>query len=290
MTANRNENVTGYYDVDSTLAAIVGPQLRLYSDFLELGLPPALIQQLTEAEINVREDRLRRTFRKKGDDVYIPPNTAEPYHDPKYFAAVREAILNNEVLHLSFPVIAQATLGVQTLFDEFGFGGYLTVRQPQVEESTREWLRENYFPDPEAVIIATSSEEKIWQMLLRNGLLLQGEDGGLSKGGSFETVERVYLIDDGPDSLVKAAKALLSQRNPQDRQLMESAYEKLLLVGFGFSEEEIRQEHGLQGSPIHVWGLPNWQPESVNALARRISAQSNRGGWFTGPNGPGKGQ
>lgn len=261
------EKIGAYYDIDSTLAAIVSYQLReVYIPTLSLTIPHAVLQATHDAEIGVRHDRPVRTFTLTPDKtgVYFL-GLEEPgyYHENNPAFAQARAQARAAVRNL--PVIPDALEALLTINQHLEAAGFFTVRPSETLADTKAWLTEQGFisqdgqPTPGSrVEICQNSADKIEKVLddIRARNLKVG-----------------ILFDDGAGDLLKAADGVATAGN--------QTLNHLIIGAFGYTEEKLMTIDGItkmtpstkdqptifsHRSGIRVIPIPNWNKATVNHI------------------------
>ncbi|HUQ85374.1 MAG TPA: hypothetical protein VM077_03560 [Candidatus Limnocylindrales bacterium] len=140
--------------------------------------------------------------------------------------------------------------GVGALSKVATFGGYYTVRPPELKQQGTNWLTRYNFPDAENIHTCVNHEDKVRQII--NDLLLN-EDGQNNRS--------VVLIDDNLDPLLSAAEKLVDQDPP-----LKQATEKLILVGFGKKHQDMPQGGVHLATGIRTFSLSSWENQNRDDL------------------------
>ena len=212
-------------DIDQTLAGgIIAAHLKSYNQKLNLGM--------TVKQINEADKKYKKTF----DVPQIIRYRQQNPQAEQNFQAVRNKIRTSKQVHLDFSPLPQAIDGINSLLKYgFKFGGYYSVRPPTVFSTTKRWLKQHNFPNPNNVTICQDPQDKLSKIL---------SDWQLFNG-------KIVLIDDGAAELFS-----LINTQPKFKQLKKS----LILVNFG-SKQKINSQ---------VIPLPDWQSKSISLLFSKI--------------------
>jgi hypothetical protein len=146
-----------------------------------------------------------------------------------HFEAIQKQARHCPEVFERFEVIPGALENTQYLA-ELGVVRYNTVRPPEIQEATRQWLATNGFVNAGTVVFSRSSMHKLLQI---------SEDEGAS-----------ILIDDRYTQVLHAFEQIASG----DQHIADLLKQRLTLFAFGVSE--IPAQHtGL----LNIVALPSWQ-------------------------------
>lgn len=223
---------TVVFDIDHTLAeGVVQAHMTIYNELLELGM--------TAEEIAEAGGRYGKTFD-------VPQIIKARSEDEPRFQEARAEVRNSPEMHLALTELPFSSDQVRALLDnrECIQGGYYTVRPTEVEEATKQWLKNKDFPDSERVLICKDPKDKLEKILVDH---VPDGDGEAS----------VILIDDSLPDLEVAARELVAER-PE----LRGKFAQLVVVGFGHEREgSIDFVSGLR-----TFTLPSWESEHVERL------------------------
>ena len=144
-----------------------------------------------------------------------------------HFEAMREQAQHCSEIFQQFEVISGALEGTQYLA-ELGTVRYHTVRPPEIQEATRQWLVAKGFVNANNVLFSRSSMQKLLQI--------------------SEVEDASILIDDRYEQVLRAFEQIASG----DQHVADLLKHRLTLVAFGVSEI---QHTGL----LNIVALPSWQ-------------------------------
>lgn len=254
-------------DVDDTVAGGIlnehlGHYARLFGNSRFTG-PNVPTIEITPEDIAAAE-RYGSTFnhpriiafREQGTGIIDPESDQE-----KVFQRARRLIRTSRSVHRALSPIVGASEGIAYLSSS-GIEniGYHTVRPPEVETVTRDWLRRNNFPNPDSVTRTDSPKGKVEALIA--GFMQPDESGKLPT---------IVLIDDGIAKLLEAIKVMYQQR-PEDPQLRDQIHH-LVLVGFGpHGDLEPDLYAFAKQVGLHVLRLPSWSIDDVEHLEKAIFA------------------
>lgn len=160
------------------------------------------------------------------------------------------------IVYDDFVPLPNSKDGVNALSKVAKFGGYYTVRPPELKQQGTNWLTRYQFPDPENVHICVNHEDKVRQIL--NDFLLNQDD---------TNNRNVVLIDDNLDPLLTAAEKLVAQDPP-----LKQATEKLILVGFGKNHQDMLQGGVHLSTGIRTFSLASWEAQNTRDLIQNVGS------------------
>jgi len=217
-----------------------------YNRRLELGM--------TDTQVAATE-----TYPKTFDVPQILKWRAQGETAERIFQEARAEIRTSDKVHLDFNELPGSVAGAMALA-VLGDVSYYTVRTPQVERTTKDWLNNKGFPNPEVVVICSDPKDKL-RKVIADKLIPSYDISG-------DEMPTVIIVDDSFAQLVKAADEIVTE-DPTMRQHVE----RIILVGFGLPREEIQ----LRGefypkSGLRTLALPDWQRENVDNLISTLAA------------------
>lgn len=236
-------------DVDQTLAGgVVAAHLRVYNQALDLGMTPVDILTADRTYPKTFDVRQIDDFRKYATD------------GERRFQEVRQTIRTSDEVHMDLTPLPGSKEGANRLLagNNIVFGGYYTVRPPEIEGTTKKWLGKHGFPSPNRVITCENHLDKLTRIL---------NDHVLNRS---QNTSKVVLIDDSEKGLIDAAEQLV-----HSDQTMVEPMRHLVVVGFGLPHDVQLEGTIRPGIGLHVMRLPSWQLNEVNELRARLGRLAN---------------
>lgn len=123
-----------------------------------------------------------------------------------------------------------AVAGVQWLAKR-GPVGYFTVRKPELQQNTCDWLREHHFPEPQNVTFCVSMVQKLLKMQ------------------DVPSQERLFLIEDHWQKVLVALQFI----EEKDPLVATRIRDRLTLVAFGATAVDVPSK-----APVCIVPLPAW--------------------------------
>lgn len=233
-------------DIDQTLAGGVVPaHMRHYNEVFELGM--------TEEEIAATA-----LYPKTFDVPQLITYQAQGPEAKARFMEERNKIRTSPEVHLGLTELPGSVDGVHSLLN-VGDVSYYTVRPPEVEEATHQWLREKSFPNPERVVLCENHKDKLMR-IIADQLIPPGKEG--------KDLPTVILIDDSMKQLIEAANALV-QEDPEMKRFIEH----IILVGFGVSRDTMSLEGAFYPETgLRTLALPNWEQQNLQTVMQSVIA------------------
>lgn len=234
-------------DIDQTLAGgVVSAHMGYYNRRLGLGMTA---DQIRESDGYAKTFDVPQivSFRNGGNGA-----------EEAMFQQVRSEIRTSSEVHLDLRELPGSVDGARSLVG-LGDISYYTVRPPEVEDATKQWLANKGFPDPEHVVICSSPKDKL-ERIIADKLVGQENDGELPT---------VVLIDDSYKQLAEAATEIV-QTDPDMRKYME----RIVLVGFGLQSPTAEMEGSFYPqSGLRTIALPSWEQAGVHAVRQTVEAK-----------------
>lgn len=234
MNKEQKPQIFSACDIDQTLTdKLVPTHAEAYNRLLDLGMSIESVE---------KTEKYGKTF----DVPEIINWRAGGAEAEQKFQEARTYIRSSKDVHLNFPAVSEASEGIKTLIRHTEFKGYFTVRPPEIETATKEWLENHNFPNKEKVIICSNPEDKLLKLI-----------------PYCTDTKQVVLIDDGAKELVSAAK-LLAEKQPE----LKTDFKNLIIVGFRIKKEDAKKLEGeiYPGLGLRVLTLPSWQKPEVENL------------------------
>lgn len=216
-------------DIDQTIA---GSQqdFRLYIEHhnqdLGLGLSPHTINTLTDYH----------SF------LHLPEVIVYRSHNEARFQASRASCRTSPYVINALQAIPDAAAGV-TYLSQYGTIYYYTIRLPEIQNATKQWLAAKRFPYPNNIVFCTDSMHKLTTLCEQK-----------------TTEERIVLIDDKCATLLKAFD-ILAEEQPH---IAESLRRHLTLVAFNTKVSLLP----IHNTGLKVIALPSWKAiiDIINSL------------------------
>ena len=156
----------------------------------------------------------------------------------RLFEASRERAVTRPEIVSQFAIIPGAVEALRQLAARDAIC-YYTVRKPEVEETTRQWLEQHEFPHPHQVVLCRSVLGKLRQLYEREQ----------------SSSERFILIDDRVAQMIdeynKLASGDYQQMLPQWREIAAFLQTRVTLVAFGVPSISIHPS--LQLATLASW-------------------------------------
>jgi hypothetical protein len=194
-------------DIDGTISNGEQALLRFYSDDLQIGVDPRMIDVLT-------------SYSAFFDLPQVKAFCERVEKPRRIFEASRERAITLPEIVSRFEIIPGAVEGLWQLATR-GTICYYTVRKPEVEETTCLWLERHRFPNAHQVVLCRSVLGKLRQLYERE----------------WSSSERFILIDDRATQMVEEYSKLASgdyqQMLPQWQEIATFLQARVTLVAFG---------------------------------------------------------
>jgi len=158
------------------------------------------------------------------------------------------------VVYNDFAPLPHAREGLKSLIDTHIFGGYYTVRPPELQQQATDWLQIHGFPDATKIRVSKTPYEKLEQVT--NDFLAPNQEN---------IPPAILLIDDNLEQLTKAAALLVDER-PEVRD----ATKRIIIVGFGGKNDPQQGELYLL-TGLRTATLTSWEDQNVSALLNDLN-------------------
>lgn len=237
------------YDLDQTVAfRVVEAHMRVYNEELGLNMTP---EEVAASEM----------YPKTFDVPQIMAYRALGDWSEEEFQRVRREIRTSDRATLGLSTLPEAVEAARMLNEdpELRFGGYYTVRPPEVEAATKLWLANHEYPDPEKVVICSDPKDKIVRLV---------DDWMLDKDKGVVPGRTVVLFDDKAQSGKKDDLVQGAHEIHIEDPLRRAALGQLVIVKFGYLDGQSLDGDIYPETGLRVLKLPSWGEEDRQQLAR----------------------